>query len=66
MQCDKCKGWFHEGFTDLTVTGNNRLIGSDGMWVFDIFNMNAENLLSNIIILSTNLRRILTSEFEKR
>ncbi|VDP41664.1 unnamed protein product [Schistosoma margrebowiei] len=34
MQCDNCKGWFHEACTDLTATAYNRLSKSDEKWVF--------------------------------
>ncbi|VDP19871.1 unnamed protein product [Schistosoma margrebowiei] len=32
MQCDNCKGWFHEACTDLTSTAYNRLSKSDQKW----------------------------------
>ncbi|VDP52143.1 unnamed protein product [Schistosoma margrebowiei] len=34
MQCDNCKGWFHDACTDLTSTAYNRLSKSDQKWVF--------------------------------
>ncbi|VDO88221.1 unnamed protein product [Schistosoma margrebowiei] len=54
MQCDNCKGWFHEAFTDLTATADNRLSKSDHKWESVTCSTDAVVLLSNIIILLTS------------
>ncbi|VDP37441.1 unnamed protein product [Schistosoma margrebowiei] len=60
MQCDNCKGWFHEACTDLTSTAYNRLSRSDQKWVCVTCSTDAVILLSNIIVLLTGLRNKLS------
>ncbi|CAH8544745.1 unnamed protein product [Schistosoma haematobium] len=60
MQCDDCKGWFHEACTDLTATSYNKLSKSDQKWVCVTCSTDAVVLLSNIIVLLTGLRNKLS------
>ncbi|CAH8453908.1 unnamed protein product [Schistosoma bovis] len=64
MQCDNCKGWFHEAWTNLTATAYNKLSKSDQKWVCVTCNTDAVILLSNIIVLLTGLRNKLSVNLE--
>ncbi|CAI2722379.1 unnamed protein product [Schistosoma spindalis] len=64
IQCDNCKGWFHETCTDLTATAYKRLSKPDPKWVCVTCNTDAVVLLSNIIVLLTGLRNKLSVNLE--
>ncbi|VDP20480.1 unnamed protein product [Schistosoma margrebowiei] len=57
MQCDNCKGWFHEAYTDLSATAYNRLSKSNHRWECVTCSTDAAVLLSNIIVLLTGLQK---------
>ncbi|VDP45584.1 unnamed protein product, partial [Schistosoma margrebowiei] len=53
MQCDNCKGWFHEACTDLTSTAYNRLSKSDQKW-----NCFGNRFLETINTMETRSKRL--------
>ena len=56
MQCDNCKGWFHETCTYLTAAAYSRLSKSDRRWVCVTCNTDTVVMLGTIITLLTGLR----------
>ena len=65
MQCDKSKCWFHDAFTDPTVTAYDTCDKSGRRWVYGTWNMDAEDWLSTIIILLAGLWKELPVNLKK-
>lgn len=56
-QWDKCEVFFHRAWMDPTASADNRLAKYDHKWVCGTCNINAEELLSYVVIILTGLRK---------